>query len=360
MTQDTNNKLEKMLEVSDEILNNIENSDISFEQILLKCKKLARLRDDFDAINWFTAELSGYGTNINIPGITRDDIERYAGMSGRFTINIDPTTKKETHKYWTPSVSEIEADIQTNLITLQNTQPPSNFTPAIRKHSFDSRYTGATASEHVVEKYQDVLNNIQIKRSQISNLIKDYRALLSKIKNNIYNYVLNINLQLRFEHTTESIFQKTKIQVDKKLNTICPDAIRKFVAAYNRLSSDNPEEWSQAMSTCRNVLKEFADFVFPPQNEKYRNKNGETLDVADDKYKNRLIAFIDQQTHGDKGKFTKSRLNDLMARIHSLIDLLSKGTHVGLDLQDVNICVIDAYLLIGSLLNLVEIKEEKP
>lgn len=360
MTQEANNKLEKMLEISDEILNNIENSDISFEQILLKCKKLARLRDDFDAIKWFTAELSGYGTNINIPGITRDELERYAGMSGRFTVNIDPKTKEETHKYWTPSVSEIEADIQTNLITLQNTNPPSNFTPAVSKHSYDNIYIGSTASEHVVEKYQDVLNSVQLKRSQISNLIKDYRALLSKIKNNIYNYVLNINLQLRFEHTTESIFQKTKVQVDKKLNEICPDAIKKFIAAYNRLSSDNPEEWSQAMSSCRNVIKEFADFVFPPQKAKYQSRSGDTLDVTDDKYKNRLIAFIDQNTHGDKGKFTKSRIDDLMARIHALNNLLSKGTHVGLDLKDVNICVIDTYLLIGSLLNLVEIKEEKP
>ena len=219
MTQKASNKLEKMLEISDEILNNIENSDISFEQILLKCQKLARLRDDFDALKWFTAELSGYAANIKIPGITRDDLERYAGMSGRFTINIDPTTKEETHKYWTASVSEIEADIQTNLIALQNTQPPSNFTPAVSKHSYDSMYIGPTAWEHVVEKYQDVLNTIQLKRSQISNLIKNYKALLSKIKNNIYNYVLSINLQLRFEHTTESIFQKTKIHMKIKASS---------------------------------------------------------------------------------------------------------------------------------------------
>ena len=360
MTKEASNKLEKMLEISDEVLNNIENSDISFEQILLKCKKLARLRDDFDSINWFTAELSGYGKDVDIPGITREDLERYAGYSGRYTVSIDPKTKEETNKYWTPSVSEIEADIQTNLIALQNTQPPSNFTPAVSKHSYDSMYTGPTASEHVVEKYQDVLNSIQLKREQISGLIKNYKTLLSKIKNNIYNYVLNINLQLRFEHTTESIFQNTKTQVDKKLSDICPDAIKKFVAAYNRLSSDNPEEWSQAMSSCRNVIKDFADFVFPPQKEQYKNKNGETLDVTDDKYKNRLIAFVDQNTHGDKGKLTKARLSDLMARIHTLNDLLSKGTHVGLDLQDVNICVIDTYLLIGSLLNLVEIKDENP
>jgi hypothetical protein len=353
MTKKTD-KLEKMLEVSDDILNCIENSTIPFEQILLKCKKLARLRDDFDALNWFTVELCGYGKEINITGISIQDKERYAGFSGRYTTTTDPNTKKEVYKYWITSVSEIESDIQTNLINLQNALPPTNFTPAVSKHSFESIYTGPTTNEYVVEKYQDVLNTVQSKRNQLSLAIKNSQSLLSKIKDNVYNYVLRINLQLRFERTTESIFQTTKTTVDKKLDKICPEAIKQFIAAYNRLSSDNREEWSQAMSSCRNILKEFADFVFPAQKEKYKNSNSEMLDVTDDKYKNRLIAFIDQNTSGDKGKFTKARLGDLMSRIHTLNDLLSKGTHVGLDLQDVNICVIDTYMLIGSLLNLIE------
>jgi hypothetical protein len=354
---ETTNKLEKMLEVSDDILNCIENSSISFEQVLLKCKKLARMRDDFDALKWFTIELSGYGNDISVSGISVEEKEKFAGLSGRFTTTTDPDTKEDVHKYWTASVSEIESNIQTNLINLQNTVPPTNFTPVVTKHSYESYYTGPTTNEHVVEKYQDVLNNVQTKRGQLTRSITQSQSLLSKIKDNVYNYVLRINLQLRFENTTESIFQTTKTTVDKKLDSICPEAMKKFIAAYNRLSSDDREEWSQAMSSCRNVLKEFADFVFPAQKEKYKNSSGESLAVTDDKYKNRLIAFIDQNTSGDKGKFTKARLNDLISRVHILNDLLSKGTHVGLDLQDVNICVIDTYMLIGSLLNLVQERE---
>ncbi len=354
MNKDQGTILEKALSISDEILNDIENTDLPFEQILLKCKKLARLRDDFDALNWFTAELSGYGKDIEIPGIAREKLEKYAEMSGRFTININPETKQEEKKYWISSVSEIETDIQTNLIALENLRPPAQFTPAISKSSFESMYTGPTSSEYVVEKYQDVLNALSQKRYAISELIKNYRSLLSKIKNSVYNYVLNINLQLRFESVTESIFQNTKVIVDKKLAEISPGAMKKFVAAYNRLTSENPEEWSQAMSSCRNVLKEFADHVFPAQKEHYKKKNGEELVVSDDKYKNRLLAFIDMSTSGDKSKFLASRMADLEIRIHTLNDLLSKGTHVGLELQDVRICVLDAYLLLGSLIGLVQ------
>lgn len=354
MNENQGTKLEKALAISDEILSDIENTDLAFEQILLKCKKLARLRDDLDGLNWFTAELHGYGSDVQIPGITRADLERYAEMSGRFMVSTNPETKQEERKYWTPSVSEVEADIQTNLITLEKLQPPAQFIPAISKSSYESIYTGPTSSEHVVEKYQDVLNALSQRRQAISNLIKNYRSLLSKIKNSVYNYILNINLQLRFESETESIFQNTKVIVDKKLADICPGAMKKFIAAYNRLTSENPEEWSQAMSSCRNVLKEFADYVFPPRKEHYKRKNGEELMVSDDKYKNRLLAFIDMSTSGDKGKFLASRAADLEVRIHTLNDLLSKGTHVGLDLQDVRICVLDAYLLIGSLIGLVQ------
>jgi hypothetical protein len=354
MKEDNSTKLEKALSISDEILNDIENTNLPFEKILLKCKKLARLRDDFDALSWFTAELNGYGADILIPSISLEDKERYAEMSGRFTININPETKQEERKYWIPSVSEIEADVQTNLIALENLKPPSQFTPAISKSSYQSSYTGATSSEHVIEKYQDVLNALNQRKHVISELIKTYRSLLSKIKNSIYNYVLNVNLQLRFESVTESIFQNTKIIVDKKLAEICPGAMKKFVAAYNRLTSENPEEWSQAMSSCRNVLKEFADYVYPARKEHYIKKNGDELVVSDDKYKNRLLAFIDMNTSGDKSKFLASRMADLENRVHTLNDLLSKGTHVGLELQDVRICVLDAYLLIGSLIGLVK------
>jgi len=354
MNEDQSTKSEKALAISDEILNDIENTDLLFEQILLKCKKLARLRDDFDALNWFTSELHGYSSEVQIPGITRADMERYAEMSGRFTVSTNPVTQQEERKYWTASVSEIEADVQTNLIALDKLQPPAQFTPAVSKSSYQSIYTGQTSSENVVEKYQDVLNDFSQRRNAISLLVKNYRGLLSKIKNSVYNYVLNINLQLRFEGVTESIFQSTKVIVDKKLTDICPGAMRKFIAAYNRLISDNPEEWSQAMSSCRNILKEFADYVFPARKERYKKKNGEELVVSDDKYKNRLLAFIDTSTTGDKSKFLASRMADLETRIHTLNDLLSKGTHEGLELQDVRICVIDAYLLIGSLIGSVK------
>ena len=166
---------------------------------------------------------------------------------------------------------------------------------------------------------------------------------------------MDINRQLRFENDTESIFQKTKEAVDTKLSQMCPTVMEKFVAAYDRLKSNNPEEWSQALSSCRNVLKDFADAVFPAQKEKYQTRDGTELSVTDNFYKNRLLAFIDQKLkNGNRKRFLKTRAADLENRIHALNDSLSQGTHGDMNFVDVNVCVLDTYLLLGSLLALTE------
>ena len=182
--------------------------------------------------------------------------------------------------------------------------------------------------------------------------VKHNKTLLSKIRNSVYNYVLNINLQLKFESITESVFQNTKEVVDKKLATICPEAMKKFLAAYDRLKSNNSEEWSQALSSCRNILKDFADYIFPAQSKPVTLSDSSEVMVTDDKYKNRLLAFIDKELKGNKRRLLLARAADLSNRIHCLNDMLSQGTHEELELTDVNMCVIDTYLLIGSLISI--------
>jgi hypothetical protein len=344
-------KIEDALKISEEILEDIENDRLPFVQVINKCKKLARLRDDFDALKWFSLEMSGYGRDLVLPGVSDTDRSKYADISGRSTLSVDPETKEPLKKHWTPSISDLEVEVRSSEAVLEKLKPPENFVPSVSKSSYTSSFSGPTSNERVLEKYSDVLKAITIKERSVMKNLKMYKSILSKIQNSIYNYVFGIYYQLRFENVTETIFQETKMTVDKELSKICPEVIKKFVAAYERLNSDNPEEWSQAMSSCRNILKEFADYVFPAEKE-YVMKNGSSIVVTEDKYKNRLIAFIDQNSKGDLNKFLSSRASDLESRIHILNDLLSRGTHSGMGLLDVKICVIDTYFLIGSLMGL--------
>jgi hypothetical protein len=263
----------------------------------------------------------------------------------------DEKSEKEIEKYWIASVPEIESRIVSESVALESIHTPTSFTPAITTSSSKTQMFGESSQSFVQEKLQDVLTRIEAQKQAHATNLMEHRSLLSKIKSNFYSYALNAYLQAKFENVTESLFQKTKLLVDEKLQKICPDAMKKLVAAYNRVDSQNQEEWSQAMSSCRNVLKEFADSVFPARNEKYKRKDGTELVITDDKYKNRLIAYIEENEKRTNKKYLQDRATDLIERIHSLHDILSKGTHAEIDIEFVNICIIDTYLVLGSMIN---------
>lgn len=346
-------RIQEIIKISDEVLADLEAGTVPLEHIIPKCLRVARLRNDFDAIKWFTLELNGYRQSDILPDISTQDIRQAIIRSGRGYTKKDEQTGEEQEFYWSQSVTEIEATVQSQQEYLKNLRTPESFQPAVNKTSSSNEIFGSSSSEQVIETLGSVLLNIERQKNSILADIKWGKSLLSKIRAHIYNYVLDVNFQVKFENVTESIFQETKEHVDAQLALICPDAIKKFVAAYGRLSSDNPEEWSQAMSSCRNVLKEFADHVFPARKKLYKKRNGETLRVTDKDSKNRLLAFIDINTTGDKNKFLSSRASDLENRLHTLHDLLSRGTHAGLNITDVRMLVLDTYFLIGSLLGLI-------
>lgn len=341
-------KNKELLKLSESILSDLENGK-SLEDIVSRCKRIARLRNDETAIKWFSLELNGYEYD-NLPrGVQSADVFPIALSTGRGLQYYNVITKANEPRMWTESISSIEATINSNQLALNNLKPPNDYTPAITKIGDSGFLAGAT---FVQESYRDVLNAIRTQQNNLTIVINSKKTLLSKIRNAVYDYVLAVNLQLKFENVTESLFQQTKIKVDKKLQEIDPSIMKKFVAAYDRLSSSNEEEWSQAMSSCRNALKAFTDVVFPAQEYNYITKDKRSLSVTDIKVKNRLIAYIDKETKGNTRKLLIARASDLETRLHSLEDILSQGTHEGITKNDVNMCIIETYFLIGSLLDI--------
>jgi len=346
-------KKQEIINLSDEILSNFELGDASYEKIMSKCKRLARLNEDYEALKWFTLELHGYDNDSLPVNISKEDADRMANDHGRRIKKQDPVTKQDVWWYWTPSIVEMETNITAHEITLKNLRPPEQFTPAITNTGRGGILDGATILQ---ESYRNVLDAVNIRQNNLIAEIKQNKALLSKVINNAYNYVLNVNLQLKFSSEVESSFQRIKDDVDKKLQKICPSSIKKFLAAYDRIESDNPEEWSQAMSSCRNILKDFANSVFPAQDERYKESDGDEIPVTDDKYENRIVAFIDMKCNSErKNELLKSRALDLKTRVHALNGFLSKGAKNEISKSDVAFCILDTYLLIGSLLEIAEL-----
>ncbi len=318
---------QEVLNLSTEILNDIELDNLPFSKILYKGLRLARLKNDFELISWLNYELQGYSDKNDNSTEKNNALTK----SGRFTHGTDENGKTKT-QYYIKSVPELEAQIDSTKQIMNNIKLPTSF-----------------EGNMILLAIQRVENKLANSRSFITENIN----VINRVKSNFYNYVIKIYYETKFQNYTHSLFFSLKKEVDKKLYEINPDIIKQFVSVYDRLSANNEVEWSQAMSTCRNIIKCFADKVFPSSNEKYKCKNGRELDIKDNHYKNRIIAYVDSRIDGDKKILLESRFSDLLIRIQKIHDILSNGTHnSGFNYTDIQMCIMQTYFLLGDLINL--------
>ncbi|MDP8262376.1 MAG: hypothetical protein P9M13_03635 [Candidatus Ancaeobacter aquaticus] len=363
-------KNEELLKLSEEILSDFDCNALSLELIISKCKKLARLRNDFDVLNWLTLELVGYEDKSLPHAIKKDDAEKFAHWSGRYTVRkalvplpgLDVSTLPEPQKklyedqhwYYLQSVPQLEVLIRTSEDNLKTLVPPSEFTPSVDKQSWgEGSIMSAGSWETVKETYGDALQKIQNKKLEIQADISNKKSLLARIRDAVYTYVLRINYTLRFGNITETIFEQARNMVNQTFIEKCPEAIQQLIASYDRLASNNPEEWAQALTSCRRMLKTFADSVFSSQATPYIYGKNKKMDVSEEKYINRIWAFIDKELDSEaRKKFLKSKVEDLGHRVEAIYNITNKGIHNEINQLDVNMCIIDTYLLLGGLLQM--------
>ena len=82
-------------------------------------------------------------------------------------------------------------------------------------------------------------------------------------RTHIHSYVTRKHYEIRFSGLANEAFERIRARVDSLIGTTVPDAVVKLVSVYNNLSSGNSEDWSNAAHSCRRVLQDLADAVFP-------------------------------------------------------------------------------------------------
>ena len=127
------------------------------------------------------------------------------------------------------------------------------------------------------------------------------------------------------------------------------------MAAQERVTADDPEAISHALTSCRRMIKALADKLYPATKEHRIGVDGVSRSMTDDFYRNRLLQYV-QETVGrhKSGEVLQAVIADLGARLNALDALSSKGVHADPSLDEAHTCVIQAYLLAGDLLAIAE------
>lgn len=177
--------------------------------------------------------------------------------------------------------------------------------------------------------------------------VNNLQSTLVTIANSAYAKAVKVYKRLSFGEIPSRQFDFIRDRVDGLLLDICPDAIEKFMVAYERLSSNSSENWSQALTACRRVIKSVADAIYPP-----KKTSKEERKLGEEQYINRLWAFLDENAGAGSDKdLAKAHVNYLGAFIQKLNDKASKGVHADVRYEEAVKSVLYTYLTLGDILD---------
>jgi hypothetical protein len=187
-----------------------------------------------------------------------------------------------------------------------------------------------------------------MERTGIRNNARKAAEYLGTFRTETYSFALGIYQKWQFGNIAESIFEKKRRRVEPVLTKIFPDANKRLNSIELNVNSTNPEDWKNAVTSCRTLLMDIADILNPP--EKPEDK---------DKYLNRLKDFVSPLIKSEtKGKLVKSYFDELKKRIEYTSNLTQGSAHKERPrLEEAENVVLYTYLLIADLMEIYQQEE---
>jgi len=324
---------ERMIEalnLSEEILKNFELNEIPMQNIILKCLRLARLLNDIENLEWIKYEANGYEKNRE-GYLTAKSWQATLSSGRRYYEKIGEEVKEFA---FTETIGVMEALVSASRQRMEIARDP-NISVASNS-SINPSLPRGNSNE----------------RMSIIKTIKNYTEKIEKVRSKLYEYIVNVNYELKFSNLTEDIFTRKRNYVDNALSSICPEAIQKFVSVYENLKSDNKEDWANAIHSCRRILKEVADHLYPSSDEPVV-VNKKPINIGKEQYINRLMLYVESKSSSESyNSIVGSHLKYLGERLDSVYNATNKGTHAEVSHTESERYIIYTYLLVGDVISL--------
>lgn len=331
--------MDEALKLSEEILNNLEQQDISLSSIALKALRLARLLNDFLYMDIFRFETSGYNTEFD----QYSNVGYWAlgEIAGRKFEN-----KKKIDVIYTSSIGELEQECEFGNVSIEAAKDP------------DISLSSSNPRQYVLAKQGNIRERITIREN-----IRRARKRLESRKSFIYDYALKINSQLKFSNTAMDIFTRLRERIDIEIDLVLSDSKNKFIAIYEYLNSSNPENWTNAAHTCRMLIKDLADQIYPPREPKIVNVDGKDKEIllGNNEFKNRITNYV--RENNDSKSFQlifDANINLLESLLDATLNSAHKGSHTDISTKDeADRIVLQTYIIIGDILKIYMESQEK-
>jgi hypothetical protein len=304
-----NKEAAHILQLSEELLDDIELNRLSADKLIMKANRLARLSGTEEIRQWLSFELQGYNGSSAVS-------LKYMTLTGRWA-----DYEKRTG-YWGPLAMQ-ESTIETAKAQIEATKITS---------------IGGEWS-------LGVINNITNRHQQLTTMINRLVSIRSRVIGLIHSFASNIYYERQFADVAGGTFESYKKDVDALIAEKAGDVLVKLPSVTARLRDGDKEAISQALTTCRRILEAFADAIEPPSDDTYE-LNGNKLSLDHSKHQNRINVYIAKRTD------SSSRRMRLRQNLSNLFDRVSTGVHKDVTTEEAFSLFLNVYLFLGETLKL--------
>jgi hypothetical protein len=199
-----------------------------------------------------------------------------------------------------------------------------------------------------------------------SDLITRRRTtrILARTRHLVFALLCSWERRLDYSSINESIFSRYQGRVDVLLAEGTPELLQQFNAVYRRLQEaadsaperDVTEELSQAITTCRRILKAVVDYVFPAR----AGQSANVLVLDDSKHRNRLSVFLKETVRSDSSRaLIDAIVAGLYERFSAIDKMTNKAVHANVAIEIANLCALNTYIVSGEIVSLHTLSSEQ-
>jgi hypothetical protein len=332
----------RLLRLVDEAHDELHRSDVHLSAAVAKAARIARLRGDLENLYWLEMEMHPIGEQSPRAQIEVVLAQKYGEDWDTFRVTaaeqyfkrreLDRRERDEEGLICAMSVGQIGAQLE--------------WLAGVVAHLKTEQ--GLNADDALTEG-----RRLEKERVEAQMTARDLAFVREKIRAHVATFLSTTETQLLVGEAASDIFEENRRYVDRELRAISTKALTQLSAAYRRQSEEDSEAGSQALTSCRRVLKSLADSLYPASDQMVEGRDGKTRKMSDDKFISRLLQFAsDRLSKSASGSLIEARLGYFAVRLEALNKLSSKGVHADVSEFEVNQCVIETYLLVGDLLHL--------
>lgn len=285
---------------------------------LMKFQTIAQGLHRIQDVSWAEKEIRGYPDSETVPQYRQLTMmfSKKGVNLGHFKVNMRTSITRMEDLLRDKSITKNTLSFSCSNITIQETKISTSGIPT---HEY----------------------SMLIHKSNAKGLLYSVKSELLKR--------LNITItDIIYGNTLQVIFSTFHDQVSEILETNS-EAISQLNIAYENLGqSEDSERISHVAFACRRLVKAVSDKLYPPCT-KATLKDGSTIDAGEEKFLNRLHAYIDSIDSPD-AKYLLKKLEIIKDLLSKVPESVNKGVHDKISRTEAEKMVLYSYIILGDII----------